>query len=118
MGNVGYNDVRRRWPQRQREVRFVTIQPDPGLSRRLETLGVRRVLVCERDRATAENVAADVSAVLAAGGFTIAPVVVERAADALAQADPLTAVPFSHRVYGPRLRPSNARVRTHSRRDT
>jgi GntR family transcriptional regulator len=58
-----YNDIRRRWPGRLREVRFVTIGPDPAISR-LVGEDVERVMVRERDEETARNVAADVSQVL------------------------------------------------------
>jgi hypothetical protein len=71
-----YNDIRRRWPHRLREVRFVTIAPDAGLAQRIPTR-VRRILVCERDEATAENVTADLSVVLASSRLKIEPVVSE-----------------------------------------
>ncbi len=69
-----YNDIRRLWPHRLREVRFVTIVPDPNLVDRLPH-DVHRVLLLERDRATAENVAADLTVLLGSQGCTIEPVV-------------------------------------------
>jgi len=69
-----YNDIRRLWPHRLREVRFVTIVPDPGLVDRLPG-DVQSVLLCEHDEETAENVAADLSVLLAPRGYRIKPVV-------------------------------------------
>ncbi len=57
-----YNDVRRQWPGHLARMNFLTIYPDPELRRRLA--GHRRVLVCERDSATAETVAADLATLL------------------------------------------------------
>ena len=95
-----YNDVRRLWPHRLREVRFVTISPEAALAGRIERLGgVRRVLVCERDVATAENVAADVSTVLPGDRLAIEPCVIERASEALARCDEETVALFAPRVW-------------------
>jgi GntR family transcriptional regulator len=69
-----YNDIRRRWPHRLSEVRFVTIVPDPGIASRLPK-NTLRVLVCERDEATAENVAADITTLLEPVGCAVEPVV-------------------------------------------
>jgi DNA-binding transcriptional regulator YhcF (GntR family) len=69
-----YNDIRRLWPHRLREVRFVTIAPDRRILGRLPA-GVNRVLVCERDEATAETVAADLSVLLGPEGYRVEPVV-------------------------------------------
>ncbi len=69
-----YNDIRRRWPHRLHEVLFVSIAPDPTLVRRLPD-DTRRVQLCERDQVTAENLAADLSSLLAAEGYEIAPLV-------------------------------------------
>jgi GntR family transcriptional regulator len=55
-----YNDIRRRWPRRLGQVRFITIYPDPALRGPLAK--ARRVIVCERDASTAEAVAADLAA--------------------------------------------------------
>ena len=95
-----YNDVRRLWPHRLRQVRFLTISPDPALAERVERIGgVRRVLVCERDAATAENIAADVSTVLPADRVAIEPWVIERAGEALARCDEETVALFAPRVW-------------------
>ena len=70
-----YNDIRARWPERLRDVRFVTIQPDEGVRHQLESLrrgrGRMRVLVVERDPVTAENVAADFSVTLPGDRFEV-----------------------------------------------
>jgi len=68
-----YNDVRRRWPARLDEVRFVTIRPDPTLRDAIPP-GTRTVRVLERDRTTAENVAADVSVALHGLDLDVEPV--------------------------------------------
>jgi len=69
-----YNDIRRLWPHRLREVQFVTIHPDPRILDRLPA-GVNRVLVCERDSTTAETVAADLSLLLHPAGYRVEAVV-------------------------------------------
>jgi DNA-binding transcriptional regulator YhcF (GntR family) len=72
-----YNDLRRRWPRRMNAVRFLTIAPEPALVERLARLrpkrGRFRLLVIERDRETAEAVAADVSAALGDLEATVEP---------------------------------------------
>lgn len=95
-----YNDIRRLWPHRLREVRFVTIAPDPALAARIDRIGsIRRVLVCEFDAATAENVAADVSIILPADRLAIEPCVIAEAGEALARCDGETAALFAPRVW-------------------
>jgi DNA-binding transcriptional regulator YhcF (GntR family) len=69
-----YNDIRRMWPGRLREVRFVTISPDPKIPDRLPA-GVEAIYVCEEDAATAETVAADFSTLLEPAGFRVEPLV-------------------------------------------
>lgn len=58
-----YNDIRRRWPTRLRQVHFVAIGPDPAIRDRLPP-DTHRIRVCETDLATAEAIAADVSVLL------------------------------------------------------
>ena len=95
-----YNDIRRLWPQRLREVRFVTIAPDRSLGERIDRIGgIRSVWVCERDAATAENVAADVSTVLPADRFAIKPVVIEQPAQTLARCNDETVALFAPRFW-------------------
>jgi len=69
-----YNDIRRLWPHRLREVRFVTIVPDRAILDRLPA-GAERILVCDRDQATAETVAADLSVLLLPEGYDVEPLV-------------------------------------------
>ena len=52
----------------------MTIVPDPGIASRLPK-NTLRVLVCERDEATAENVAADITTLLEPVGCAVEPVV-------------------------------------------
>jgi len=69
-----YNDIRCRWPHRLHEVRFVTITPDPGLTKRLPR-DVRHVVLYEKDQATADTLTADLSPLLVPEGYEIVPVV-------------------------------------------
>ena len=93
-----YNDIRRRWPHRLREVRFVTIVPDPEIARRLPN-DTRRVLVCERDEATAENVVADISTLLEPSGCVIEPVVNTDPALLISETDDDSIVLLAPRVW-------------------
>lgn len=71
-----YNDIRRRWPIRLDEIRFVAIGPDATLASRLasgEGGGRTRLLVCELDEAKAVNIAADLKALFATGRWEIVP---------------------------------------------
>jgi GntR family transcriptional regulator len=69
-----YNDIRFRWPHRLHDVHFVTIIPDPGLVDRIPH-GNRDLRLFERDRTTAETLAADLSTLLVPAGYAIEPVV-------------------------------------------
>ena len=69
-----YNDIRRMWPRRLGQVRFITIYPDPALRGPLAE--ARRVIVCERDASTAEAVAADLAALFGSRTVEIEPRVV------------------------------------------
>jgi len=93
------NDLRRRWPQRLGEIRFVTIEPDPEIAQRIPD-GVRRVLVCERDAVTAESVAADLSTALTAAGLACEVVVVADVESVIEQAAANEIVVASPRVWG------------------
>ncbi len=66
-----YNDIRRMWPQRLRDVNFVSINPEPKIASRIGA-DVRRVRVVEMDAETAEAIAADLS-VLLDDGVTVTP---------------------------------------------
>jgi len=81
-----YNDIRRRWPHRLHDVQFVTIVPDTELVKQLPQ-DTRRVHLCERDQVTAENLAADLSSMLAAEGYEIAPLVSEDLNTLVAESD-------------------------------
>lgn len=94
-----YNEVRRRWPTRFREVDFVGIHPDPGLCARLEAAapGSRTITLCEWDQPTAETVAADLTALLPPGRFKLRLVIETAAERALARGR--GPVLFSPRVW-------------------
>ena len=98
-----FNEIRRRWPQRLSEIRFATIRPAAGLVDELRALVAgkarARVPLCEFDDTIARNIAADVSALLPARGFTIVPTVVDEAAELLTPRR-RTPVLFSPRAWG------------------
>ena len=93
-----YNDIRRRWPHRLREVRFVTIVPDPEIPDRLPN-DVQRVLICEQDEVTAENVAADLSTLFDPAGCVIEPVVSAQPESLIAEAGEDSIVLVAPRVW-------------------
>jgi DNA-binding transcriptional regulator YhcF (GntR family) len=99
-----YNDIRRAWPERLPEVRFLPIAPEADLGQKLVAGRSRRgrltVTLCERDDAMARNIAADLVRILPADAFRVVIRVVARAADALmAAADGAPAL-FSPRMWG------------------
>lgn len=96
-----YNEIRRRWPRRLAEIRFVVIHPDPGLAARVPPSGRgrRRVLLCEFGAAQAEGACADLSTILPERDYRIEPLVVRRAGDALATGSRGTALLFTPRVW-------------------
>lgn len=69
-----YNDIRQQWPERLDDIRFLAIAPDASLAHELEEVagGTGRLLVCEFDPAKAQNIAADLRAVLPEGAYNIA----------------------------------------------
>ena len=95
-----YNDIRRRWPDRLRETRFVSVVPDPHLADRLPRPEGRRrsvrVRVCEFDRATAETIVADLSVALAERPYRLEPVVSDPPASLLKRRGPVL---FAPRVW-------------------
>jgi hypothetical protein len=93
-----YNDIRRLWPDRLREITFVTIVPDPRIRERLPA-DVRRVLVCERDEATAATVAADIGVLLRPVGCEVEPVVASDPVALLDEHGPATAALVAPRVW-------------------
>ncbi|HUF65796.1 MAG TPA: GntR family transcriptional regulator [Gemmatimonadaceae bacterium] len=78
-----YNDIRRRWPDRLDEVRFVAISPDAALSSLIPAhrrkTGRTRLLVCELDQAKAMNIAADLQALFPDRDYLIQPKMLESA---------------------------------------
>ncbi len=93
-----YNDIRRCWPHRLQEVHFVNIIPDARLVDRLPP-NVRRVMLCERDAATAENLAADLTLLLSAEGYTIEPMVCTDPEKEIAATDDDVAVMVAPRIW-------------------
>ena len=99
-----YNDVRRAWPDRLRDVRFLTIAPDPALVAQLE--GIRgdrarlRAWVVERDQVTAENIAADVSVALPAATYELAARAAEEPASVLRTIGEDEIALFAPRIWG------------------
>ncbi len=108
-----YNDLRGRWPHRLREVRFVTIGPDPDLAAQLPSSG--RLLVVERDEPTAQNIAGDVSVELPPGAHEIVPVTSDNPGALLADGarDPIL---FSPRVWSELSDDDRAHPRAHEAR--
>ncbi|RKZ68507.1 MAG: hypothetical protein DRQ48_08660 [Gammaproteobacteria bacterium] len=93
-----YNDIRCRWPHRLGEVNFVAIGPDPGLSERLPSR-VQQVILYERDQATAETLAADLSTVFAREKYGIEPVVGEDLEDVVRDCGDDTVVMVAPRIW-------------------
>ncbi len=82
-----YNEIRRRWPHRFKEIVFVAVHPDPGLIERISGPPSSgrpvRLVVCELDGGQAEGVTADLSAILPADRFRLETRVVEGAGELL-----------------------------------
>ena len=99
-----YNDVRRAWPRRLRDVHFVTIALAQGLEAELDALRGQRarleVGIVERDAITAENVAADVSALLPRGLYAIHARTIDDPVEALEALGDGEAALFAPRVWG------------------
>lgn len=98
-----YNDIRRDWPARLGDVRFVTIRPDDAIVDLLPApLGRRkrlRVLVCEHDEPTVQNVTADISAILPDDRFDLRPTVVRSASDVIDSLSTGEVALFAPRVF-------------------
>jgi DNA-binding transcriptional regulator YhcF (GntR family) len=93
-----YNDIRRLWPHRLREIRFVTIAPDPEILGRLPA-SVKQVLVCERDETTAETIAADFALLFLGKGYRVEPVVTTDPISLLKNADTDTVALIPPRIW-------------------
>jgi hypothetical protein len=96
-----YNEVRRRWPGRLADVRFLPIAPEPGLAERIgASKGKRTVVLCEREENMARNIAADLSRVLPASRFQVVTRVVEDPSKFLDGTGDRSLVLLSPRVWG------------------
>jgi hypothetical protein len=109
-----YNDVRRRWPDRLADVRFLPIAPEPGL---VDRLGARRgskqtLVLCEREENMARNIAADLSSVLPAR-FHVVTKVVRNPSKFVDEAGTGRVILLSPRVWGEI--PERLRKRSHVR---
>ena len=98
-----YNDIRRRWPGRLKEIRFAAIHPDPGLAGavRRRRRGRRRttLYLCEFDEPKALNIAADLSALFPLDDYRIEPRAVASGGEVLAGAGKTATVLFAPRVW-------------------
>jgi GntR family transcriptional regulator len=98
-----FNEIRRRWPERLHEVRFAAIRPAPELLAELReragSSGPVRVPLCELESTSAQNIAADVSALLPAREFRVVPTTVERPGELLTPRRRLPVL-FSPRTWG------------------
>jgi len=92
-----YNDVRKMWPRRLGRIHFLTIYPDPKLRERLTR--ARRVIVCERDEATAGAVAADLAALFGDRAVTVEQRIVSDPATVLRRSRSGPPLLFSPRVW-------------------
>jgi DNA-binding transcriptional regulator YhcF (GntR family) len=111
-----YNDVRRRWPDRLADVRFLPIAPEPGLAQRIGSTRRRSkqtVILCEREENMARNIAADLSRVLPPARFQVATKVVADPSKFLDRAGERNLVLLSPRVWGEV--PERHRKRSHVR---
>jgi GntR family transcriptional regulator len=111
-----YNDVRRRWPDRLADMRFLPIAPEPGLAERIggaQRSSKRTVILCEREENMARNIATDLSRVLPAARFRVVTKVVTDPSKFLDEANARDLVLLSPRVWGEI--PARLRKRTHVR---
>ncbi len=108
-----YNDIRRRWPQRLREVRFVTIAPQARLGERLTDLarehGALRLFVCDSDEPTAQNVASDLSLLVPEGSRPVGILLTADPAQAIERCEREGAWALLPPRMWDRLRPSQRR---------
>ena len=96
-----YNDVRRRWPDRLADVRFLPIAPEPDLAERIGSARKKRTIVlCEREENMARNIAADLARVLPPSRFHVATEVVADPSRFLDGAGERSLVLLSPRVWG------------------
>lgn len=97
-----YNDLRTRWPERFAAVRFLAIAPDRALARRLRSPRAGqpiRAVVCEREEAMLQNMAADLARLLPATRFQLETRLVSRPARLLERARAGQALLVSPRLW-------------------
>lgn len=103
-----YNEIRRRWPHRLAEIRFVAIAPDPDLVSRVtakrESRSRTRLLLCELDALQAEGASADISVLFPRDRFHIEHRIVEHANEGLAASERWDWILFTPRLWA-RLTP-------------
>ena len=86
-----YNEIRRRWPSRLQEIRFLAIHPDPQLVRDLTAAQPKsgrkrqRLLLGEFEESMAKNMIADLSQLLPADQYALEPRVFADASEFVAQ---------------------------------
>jgi DNA-binding transcriptional regulator YhcF (GntR family) len=98
-----FQEMRSRWPGRLGDLHFVAIYPDPDLADRIRTrVGgtPERVLVCESEESMAENVAADLSAVLRPCGVRAEPCVIQDTRTPLELLEGGAICLFAPRIWG------------------
>ncbi|UCC28717.1 MAG: GntR family transcriptional regulator [Phycisphaerales bacterium] len=99
-----HNDIRERWPNRLREIRFATIHLDPELQARIgrpKGRGKRTTLtLCEFEESVARVIASDLSVLFPPDRFRIRLRVLKHAAEVLQPSKSRTTVLFSPRAWG------------------
>ena len=98
-----YNEVRRRWPDRLADVRFLPIAPEPDLAKRIGRgkRGSKQTLVLlEREENMARNIAADLARVFPADRFQVLTRVVANPSKFLDGTGARSLVLLSPRVWG------------------
>jgi len=109
-----YNEIRRRWPDRLDDVRFLPIAPEPGIAARIGGAKKKQtVFLCEREENMARNIAADLSRVLPAARFRLVTKVVADPSKFLDEIGDRSLVLLSPRVWGEV--PERFRERSHVR---
>jgi GntR family transcriptional regulator len=97
-----FNEIRARWPERGRDLRFLPVRLDPDLALLLgnpETGGGRTtVRLCETSAARAHNVMPDLSMLLPPERFQVQPLLVESPSEALGTNESATVL-FSPRLW-------------------
>lgn len=97
-----FNEIRARWPERGRDMRFLAVRPDSGLPDRVREAagdgkGKTRVRLCETRPGRAHDVLPDLAAILPDERFVMESVVHDDPTAPLREADP------SPVLYSPRI---------------